>query len=191
MDADKSLDNKNTNNLDLNPIDTPNVRRVKQTLERAGLNDTKIVCFEDSARTAELAAQAIGCHVGQIVKSLVFKAANRDQLVLALVSGKNRLNEKRARDLLGFKLEKADAAFVRATTGFAIGGVAPIGHLTQENDGAELVDPVDRIILVDQDLLQYDQIWAAAGHPNTVFAIQPADLLKLIGTHQILDCRPH
>jgi prolyl-tRNA editing enzyme YbaK/EbsC (Cys-tRNA(Pro) deacylase) len=153
---------------------TANVLRVQEALQNANLQ-CRIVCLEESARTAELAAQAIGCQVGQIVKSLMFKAESRNLAVLAMVSGKNRLDEKLAEQALGFKLEKANAAFVRETTGFAIGGVAPVGHL----------QPSTKII--DQDLLAYDTIWAAAGHPNTVFAIKPAELVSLVGA-QIVDC---
>lgn len=131
--------------------------------------DAQITAMEESARTAQMAADAINCQVAQIVKSLVFKAEGRELAVLALVSGANRLDEKLVEEQLGFKLEKANAAFVRDMTGFAIGGVAPVGHLKASHT------------IIDQDLLLFPTVWAAAGHPNTVFPISPQQLIKLSG----------
>lgn len=122
--------------------------------------------FEDGTRTAEDAANAIGCTVGQIVKSLLFVV--NDQPIMALVSGDNRLDEKKLAALCGVgrkKVKRADAETARVATGFAIGGVPPFGHATKLPT------------YIDEDFLQYEIIWAAAGTPNTVFAITPQDLL--------------
>jgi prolyl-tRNA editing enzyme YbaK/EbsC (Cys-tRNA(Pro) deacylase) len=105
--------------------------------------------------------------VGQIVKSLVFVAKQTRRGVLILASGSNRVDEKKIAALLGEKIEKADADFVRVQTGFAIGGVPPIGH----------THPMQTVI--DEDLLQYEMVWAAAGMPNAVFKLVAADLLKI------------
>ncbi|HEX9028826.1 MAG TPA: YbaK/EbsC family protein, partial [Anaerolineales bacterium] len=118
-------------------------------------------------RTAVEAAQAIGCQVGQIVKSLVFKAKRSQRPILVVASGSNRVNEKAVEAMLGEPLGKADADFVRQHTGFVIGGVPPVGH-------AEALET-----FVDEDLLQYDEIWAAAGTPNAVFRLKPDDLLTM------------
>jgi prolyl-tRNA editing enzyme YbaK/EbsC (Cys-tRNA(Pro) deacylase) len=122
-----------------------------------------------STRTAQEAADAVGCAVGQIVKSLVFRGAQTNVPILALVSGANRVNEARLGELAGEPIAKADAAFVRAHTGFAIGGVAPLGH------------PAPLKTYIDADLLQYAEIWAAAGTPNAVFALRPAELETMTG----------
>ena len=143
------------------------VKKVQQTLKSLGFSD-EIVVFPDSTRTAIEAAQAVGCSVGQIVKSLVFRGAQLHKPVLALVSGANRVNEKRLGLLVGEEIEKADADFVRQHTGFAVGGVPPVGH-------------VDRLAtFIDRDLLQYDEIWAAAGSPHTVFRLTPGDLQRMV-----------
>jgi Cys-tRNA(Pro) deacylase len=144
------------------------VKKVQQTLKSLGFSD-EIVIFPDSTRTAIEAAQAVGCSVGQIVKSLVFKGAQSHKPVLALVSGANRVNEKRLASLVGETIEKADADFVRQHTGFAVGGVPPVGHV------ASLATFIDR------DLLQYDEIWAAAGSPHAVFRLTPGDLQNMTG----------
>ena len=126
-----------------------------------------VVEFEASTKTSADAAAAIGCGVAQIAKSLVFRAGERPVLVVA--SGTNRVDEKKVGALLGQKIERADADFVRATTGYAIGGVAPVGHATAP------------LVLLDEDLKRYDTIWAAAGTPNAVFRLTPADLERLTG----------
>lgn len=144
------------------------VKKVQHTLKSLGFSD-EIVVFPDSTRTAIEAAQAVGCSLGQIVKSLVFRGAQSHKPVLALVSGANRVNEKRLSSLLGEDIEKADADFVRQHTGFAVGGVPPVGH-------------VERIAtFIDEDLMQFDAIWAAAGSPHTVFRLTPGDLRTLTG----------
>src|ERR1700674_2973124 len=144
------------------------VKKVQQTLKSLGFSD-EIVVFPDSTRTAIEAAQAVGCSVGQIVKSLVFRGALSHKPVLALVSGANRVNEKRLGLLLGEEIEKADADFVRQHTGFAVGGVPPVGHVE------------DLATFIDRDLLQYDEIWAAAGSPHAVFRLTPGDLQDMTG----------
>ena len=130
--------------------------------------EIEVVAFEQPTRTAEDAAAAIGCDVGQIVKSLLFLADGAP--VMALVSGANRLHEGKLARLRGVgrkKGRRADADTTRAVTGFAIGGVAPFGH------------PQPLPVYVDADLMQYETVWAAAGTPNTVFAVSPADLLRV------------
>lgn len=141
-------------------------RKVQQVLESLGMS-LKVIDMPDSTRTAQEAAQAVGCQVGQIVKSLVFRTKRSRRPVLVVASGQNRVNEKKLEALLGEPLGKADADFVRETTGFAIGGVPPVGHL----------QPIETFM--DQDLLQYESIWAAAGTPKSVFCLTPADLVKM------------
>jgi prolyl-tRNA editing enzyme YbaK/EbsC (Cys-tRNA(Pro) deacylase) len=123
--------------------------------------------FPEGTRTAEDAARAIGCSLGQIVKSLVFTAAGRP--VVALVSGANRLDPVRFGSLAGIPVAKADAETTRLATGYAIGGVPPFGH----------VQPL--AVYLDRDLLEYDVVWAAAGRPDSVFAITPERLLEISG----------
>jgi len=117
-----------------------------------------------STRTAEEAAAACGCAVGQIVKSLVFQGNRSGRLYLLLVSGANRVDMAKAAAQAGEPLDRADPRLVRERTGFAIGGVAPIGHL----------EPCP--VLMDEDLLAYEVVWAAAGAPNAVFSVDPAKL---------------
>ncbi len=146
---------------------TDSVSRVTAALAGFRL-DCPITTFPAGTRTAVEAATALGCSVAEIVKSLVFRGAD-DAPVLVLASGINRVDEDQVADALGTRLGKADAAFVRRHTGFVIGGVAPIGHLSP-------LTPV-----IDEDLLRYPQVWAAAGSPHTVFAIAPADLVRVTG----------
>lgn len=127
-----------------------------------------VVEFDSSTRTSADAASAIGCTVAQIAKSLVFRAAGGGP-VLVVASGSNRVDEKKASALLGEAITRADADFVREKTGYAIGGVAPVGHA------------VPPAILLDADLRRYETIWAAAGTPNAVFRLTPADLERLTG----------
>jgi prolyl-tRNA editing enzyme YbaK/EbsC (Cys-tRNA(Pro) deacylase) len=121
--------------------------------------------FPEGTRTAVDAARAVGCEVGQIVKSLVFIAAGRP--VVALVSGANRLDEKRLAGVAGEPVLKADAETARSATGYSIGGVPPFGHATEVP------------VFMDRDLLGYDEVWAAAGRPDSVFAIAPERLREL------------
>jgi len=142
------------------------VQRVADALGAAGLA-AEIRELSASTRTAEEAATAVGTTVPRIVKSLVFLAD--DTPILALVSGSNLLDTERLGTALGKRISRADAATVRAATGFAIGGVPPLGHAT----------PLD--VLIDRDLLQFDVVWAAAGTPHAVFPIAPADLVRATG----------
>ncbi len=129
----------------------------------------EVMEFEASTRSAAEAAAAIGCTVGQIAKSLVFRSSISDRPVLVITSGTNRVSESAIATHLGETIERADADFVRHRTGFAIGGVPPIGHS----------EPV--LILIDEDLRSFDEIWAAAGTPNAVFSLHFDDLMQLTG----------
>ena len=143
-------------------------RRVRAAIAARGF-DFEVREFPDSTRTAAEAAAAVGCDVGQIAKSLVFRGRDSDRPVLVIASGANRVDEKKLAGLLGEKVGRADAAFVRERTGFSIGGVPPVGH-------AEALP-----VFVDEDLLGFDEVWAAAGTPNAVFRLRPADLVSLSG----------
>lgn len=142
--------------------------KVQQALEALGLS-LQVIEMPESTRTALEAAQAVGCQVGQIVKSLVFKTKRSRRPILVVASGQNRVNEKKLEALLEEPLGKADADFVRQHTGFAIGGVPPVGH-------TELIET-----FVDEDLLQYEIIWAAAGTPKAVFRLTPNELVEITG----------
>lgn len=150
-------------------------QKVQEALQSLGLS-LEVVELPASTRTAEQAAQAIGCQVGQIVKSLVFKGKRTQRPILVLTSGQNRVNERVIEVLIGEPLGKADADFVRLQTGFAIGGVPPVGH-HQELE-----------TYVDEDLLGYDELWAAAGTPNAVFRLTPKDLVKMT-SGQVVDVK--
>ncbi len=140
--------------------------RVQAALDARGLG-FEVKAFPDSTRTAVEAAEAIGCTVEQIAKSLIFRTRTSDRPVLVIASGINRVDERKVARLLGEPIGRADADFVRARTGFAIGGVPPLGH--KENPET----------LIDQDLMRLEEIWAAAGTPNSVFRLRPADLPAL------------
>ena len=142
--------------------------RFKAALASGGWSHD-IVILPDSTRTAKEAALAVGCDVAQIVKSLVFRATTTGRPVLVIACGANRVDESAVGTLIGEPIGKADAEFVRANTGFAIGGVAPIGHA------------VAPVTLVDEDLLAFESIWAAAGTPNAVFNLTPDELLAMTG----------
>lgn len=144
------------------------VARVRAALAALGLT-SEVKEFDASTRTAADAARAIGCLQAQIAKSLVFRAKESGRAVLVIASGSNRVDEKKVAALLGEGIGKADADFVRNETGFAIGGVAPVGH----------TGPVT--VLIDADLQQFAEIWAAAGAPNAVFRLTPADLARVTG----------
>ena len=142
------------------------VQKVQNILKEYGI-DTKIVQFPESTRTAQEAADAIGCDIAHIVKSLIFCTEKTDQPILVLTSGINRVNEKIIEAAVGEKIKKADADFTRNVTGFAIGGVAPIGHVQKIKT------------FIDEDLLQYKTVWAAAGTPHTVFSLTSSDLSRI------------
>lgn len=142
---------------------------VQDVLSQKGLT-FEVVELSSSTRTANDAAATIGCEVAQIVKSLLFRSANTNQPVLILSSGINRVNEKNIEKLISEKIIKADADFTREITGFAIGGVPPVGHKQK----------IDRIF-IDEDLLKFEKLWAAAGTPNAVFSLHSNDLENLTG----------
>jgi prolyl-tRNA editing enzyme YbaK/EbsC (Cys-tRNA(Pro) deacylase) len=129
----------------------------------------KVVEMPDSTRTSAEAAAAMGCSVGQIAKSILFKTrgTGEDSAVMVVASGANRVDEKKVESLIGLPVSKADADFVREQTGIVIGGVPPIGH----------VKPLR--ILIDEDLLKFELIWAAAGSPHAVFLLTPAQLVEM------------
>lgn len=144
------------------------VQRVAAWL-RAGGHPHAPVMLDDAARTAQQAADALGVSVGQIAKSIVFRRKLDDAAVLVVTSGDQRVDEKKVEALVcgGKRLGRADAEFVKASTGFSIGGVAPLGHAT----------PV--VVLLDQSLFRFEELWAAAGHPHAVFRLSPQALESL------------
>jgi Cys-tRNA(Pro) deacylase len=142
----------------------PSAKRVRQTLKSMGLA-TEVVEFSESTRTAAEAAAAIGTAVGQIAKSLVFMA--EEEPVLIIASGSNRVDTGKVYRLLGKKIARPDAETVRSVTGFSIGGVPPVGHNRRLRT------------IVDEDLLNFPVVYAAAGTPNAVFAISPTDLIRI------------
>jgi prolyl-tRNA editing enzyme YbaK/EbsC (Cys-tRNA(Pro) deacylase) len=142
------------------------VDRVRAALLAAGHADT-ITQFPAGTRTAADAAAAVGCTVAQIAKSIVFRSGMRAALVIT--SGANRVDTAKAEAALGVKLGRADADWVRQATGFAIGGVAPVGHVSAP------------LLLLDEDLMALDPIWAAAGSPSHVFQTSAAELARITG----------
>lgn len=147
----------------------PSAQKVQDALNALGLQNFTVLELPASTRSAAEAAQAVGCQVGQIAKSLVFKTKTSQRPLLVIASGINRVDVKRIGELTGRKIAKADADFVRQQTGFTIGGVPPVGHS----------QPLDTFI--DADLLAYDHIWAAAGTPHAVFQLTPDDLVRITG----------
>ena len=131
------------------------------------------------ARTALEAAQALGVTVGQIAKSVIFRRKSDEAAVLVVTSGDRRVDEKKVAALVG-PIGRADAAFVKARTGYSIGGVSPVGHATPP------------VTLIDADLGRFDEIWAAAGHPNGVFRLSFTDLQRLTGApvHDVVQAAP-
>ncbi|HVI76484.1 MAG TPA: YbaK/EbsC family protein [Anaeromyxobacteraceae bacterium] len=146
----------------------PSAQKVQDALRAAGFSN-EVIELPDSARTAAEAAAAVGCEVAQIVKSLLFEARPSGRAVLVAASGSHRVDEKAVAAVLGEAIARASADFVRERTGFAIGGVPPIGH----------AQPV--VSVVDEALLQYGRIWAAAGHPHAVFSLTPQELVRMTG----------
>ncbi len=150
------------------------VERVRAALLAAGHADT-IQAFPEGTRSAAEAAAAVGCAVAQIAKSIVFRGVpepsdpGQDRVVLVVASGANRVNPAKAACAGGMALRQADAAWVWEATGFAVGGVSPVGHAARP------------VVLVDRDLAAFDRVWAAAGSPNHVFATTPDELLRITG----------
>ena len=146
--------------------------RVAEAAAAAGL-DTGIVEMAETTRTAEDAARACGCEPGQIVKSLIFRGRTSGKPYLLLVSGKNRVDETKVAGVLGETLARPDADYVRTLTGFAIGGVPPLGHATALQT------------YMDTDLLAYPEVWAAAGTPRCVMKLDPKALKHATGASEI------
>ncbi len=141
------------------------VQRVAQALQLAGHAHAPVM-LDGAARTAQEAADGLGVQLGQIAKSVIFKRKSDAAAVLVVTSGDRRVDEKKVSALVG-KVGRADADFVKAKTGFTIGGVSPVAHLHPP------------VTLLDQDLWRFEEIWAAAGHPHGVFRLQPEDLKRL------------
>jgi Cys-tRNA(Pro) deacylase len=141
-------------------------QQVQQAIKACGL-DCQVVEMQTTTRSAQDAAQALGCRVEQIVKSMVFKGKKTQKPVLVLAGGANRVNVKNLREHVSEAVKMADPHFVQAATGFAIGGVPPIGHAQKLKT------------FIDEDLMQHEEIWAAAGTSNTMFKITPHDLQKI------------
>jgi len=142
-------------------------RKVQDTLSAHGV-ELKVVKMAESTRTAVEAAAAIGCEVKQIAKSLIFKTADTQEPVLVIACGSNRIDEKKVSKIIAHPIEKANADFVMEKTGFAIGGIPPIGHKEKI-----------QYILIDKDLLALSELWAAAGSPFAVFCLTPDQLVEL------------
>ena len=143
------------------------VQRVAAVLQVAGHPHAPRM-LDDACRTAQQAADALGIAVGQVAKSIIFRRKSDDVAVLVVTSGDRRVDEKKVEALVG-KLGRADADFVKARTGFSIGGVSPVAHATQP------------VTLIDRELLRFEVVWAAAGHPHGVFPLHPSDLQRLTG----------
>lgn len=148
-----------------NPL-KESAQQVQDRLKELGYSN-RVIELPDSARTAQEAADAIGCAAAQIAKSIIFRLQQSDRPLLVVASGANRVNEKRVSAIVQEKLGKADADFVRERTGFVIGGVAPVGHR-------------DKLLtFIDEDLLRFKTLWAAAGHPKAVFELTPDELVRM------------
>lgn len=143
------------------------VQRVARVLQDAGHPHAPRM-LDDAARTAQQAADALGIAVGQIAKSIIFKRKSDDVAVLVITSGDKRVDEKKVDAIVG-KTGRADADFVKAKTGFSIGGVSPFAHATPS------------VTLIDRELFRFDEVWAAAGHPHAVVLLTPQDLERLTG----------
>ncbi|NWG07688.1 MAG: YbaK/EbsC family protein [Chloroflexi bacterium] len=147
---------------------SPSAQKIQDLLHSLGYDYT-VIEHAQSTRTAQEAAERAGCELGQIVKSLIFKGKESGKPVIVLTSGANRVDEKRIAEYAGEAIGKADADFVRAVTGFAIGGVPPLGHLQKIET------------YMDEDFLHYETVWAAAGTPNAIFELKTEDLQKMTG----------
>jgi prolyl-tRNA editing enzyme YbaK/EbsC (Cys-tRNA(Pro) deacylase) len=147
---------------------SPSAQKIQNLLHELGYAYT-VIEHAESTRTAQEAADRAGCQLGQIVKSLIFRGKTSNKPILVLTSGANRVDEKRISQYAGEPIARADADFVRAVTGFAIGGVPPIGHN----------QPMETYL--DGDFLAYQTIWAAAGTPNAIFELKTEDLQKMTG----------
>ena len=147
---------------------SPTSQKIQDALRALGYDYT-VIEHAESTRTAQEAAERAGCELGQIVKSLIFRGKTSGKPILVLTSGANRVDEKRIAAYADEPIARADADFVRAATGFAIGGVPPIGHAQKMET------------YLDEDFLQYPTIWAAAGTPNAIFELRTEDLQRMTG----------
>ena len=152
----------------MKPARHPTALRIAQLLQAAGL-DSHVVEFEQTTRTSAEAAAAVGCEVAQIAKSIVFRGKTSGLAIVIVASGSNRVSESKVEAIVGEPLGRADADFVREATGFAIGGVAPLGHSK----------PVKMVL--DEDLRRFATIWAAAGTPFSVFPLTADQLRHVTG----------
>ena len=150
-------------------------QRVQNILEQYHLG-LKVIEFKELTRTSQEAANTIGCELGQITKTLIFKGKNSSKPFCVIASGKNRVDEKKVAELIGEPIERPDADYVLKHTSFTIGGIPPVGY------------KLDMPPLIDEDLMAYEEIWAAAGTPYAVFCIKPHDLVK-ITNGQIADIK--
>ncbi|MEK6751550.1 MAG: YbaK/EbsC family protein [Chloroflexota bacterium] len=147
---------------------SPTAQKIQDLLGSLGYNYS-VIEHTESTRTAQEAADRAGCELGQIVKSLIFRGKTSGKPILVLTSGANRVDEKRISEYAGESVSRADADFVRSVTGYAIGGVPPIGHTEKMET------------YIDEDFLPYPTIWAAAGTPNAIFELNTEDLQKMTG----------
>lgn len=143
-------------------------QKIQDLLESLHL-EIKVIEFKQLTRTSKEAASVIGCEVGQIAKTLIFKGKKSEKMISVIASGKNRVDEKKVAKAVGEEIEKPDADYVVKHTHFVIGGIPPIGY------------PLDLPPLLDEDLMTYKEVWAAAGTPYAVFCITPQDLVKITG----------
>jgi prolyl-tRNA editing enzyme YbaK/EbsC (Cys-tRNA(Pro) deacylase)/predicted Fe-S protein YdhL (DUF1289 family) len=147
------------------------VQRVVAVLQASG-HPHMPVMLDDAARTAQQAADALGVRLGQIAKSIIFRRKSDDTAILVVTSGDRRVDERKVEALVcpdGKRVGRADAEFVKARTGFSIGGVSPLAHATEV------------VVLMDLSLMRFEEIWAAAGHPHAVFKLMPQELELLTG----------
>lgn len=150
----------------MSPSLSPSAQKIQDLLNSLGY-EYQVIEHAESTRTAQEAAERAGCDLGQIVKSLIFRGKTSGKPILVLTSGANRVDEKRISEYAGESIGRADADFVREVTGFAIGGIPPIGHAQKMET------------YLDEDFLQYSLIWAAAGTPNAIFELKTEDLQKM------------
>jgi len=150
----------------MSQLSSKTAQKFQEMLNEYGV-ELKVVEFDQSTRTAKEAADAVGCELGQIAKSIVFKSGKTNRPILVITSGVNRVNENKITEYIGEPLKKPDATFIQERIGYVIGGVPPFGH-------KEPITP-----FIDQDLVQYEVIWGAAGTPNTVFPITPDQLINI------------
>jgi Cys-tRNA(Pro) deacylase len=145
---------------------SPSAQKIQNHLKNSGFL-CKVIEFQGTTRTSANAAERVGCTIGQIIKSLVFRGHNSGKAVLVLTSGANRVDVKKIANLIGESIDRADPEFVRSVTGFAIGGIPPIGHATKIET------------FIDEDLLKFETLWAAAGTPNAVFELSAENLQRM------------